>query len=585
MIRTLLFLRILQPWYGIIKLLQSESKSHITPSFKKFISFGWTIRLSVQMVRLESLLAGARHTSNEVISGIGKAAGEVGSRLSVNPQRKKKGEIDGNELEIHRLKVENEWLRKRVHDLEAEFQLKQQVKTSSSLPLKHSHNMAIDTDLSLTKFAFLRASNISIGKKLGCGAFGAVYRGTIHNCITCALKFMSQSIAAELKNEVSIMDQIDHPNIVSLYGVVLDDGQPVPEQWPQGLRPPCLVMEYMGYSYDKKHTTSTFIDYLLATKELRDQQEHWIRICGMLQGAARGMAYLHSHGVMHRDLKGVNLLLDSRGNLKIADLGLATLYANKKLETIAITGSWLDGPLKPPPTDAKAMGLTTGAGTYTHMAPEVMLSANYDTSADVFSFGIIISEAVAASEAEAIVDLTRTPKFGIDTTKLAEMAGSGKIANQLVALAGQCCELDPKERPDANQIVGRLQLILLEYQSSRLNKVAVKESSYKTGLSVAMESEASNKVFSMADKNGDGYLCFEEMKWLTKVSDDSDLSQEEYETICDAVSAESANGLTAQHVLKLYRELRAGDAVEDCQILSSSLSNEKTLVDHQYLKT
>jgi serine/threonine protein kinase len=204
------------------------------------------------------------------------------------------------------------------------------------------------------------------------------------------------------------------------------------------------------------------------------------------------------------------------------------------------------------------------------MAPEVMMSGNYDTSADVFSFGIIISEAVAASEAEAIVDDTRiSPTFGLDTTKLAKMAGSGKIVNQLVTLAGQCCELDPKERPTANQIVGRLQLILLEYQSSRLHKVAVNESSFKAGLRVAMESEASNKVFSMADKNGDGYLCFEEMKWLAKVSDDSDLSQQEYETICEVVSAESGNGLTAQHVLKLYRELRAGDAVEDCQILST----------------
>ena len=530
------------------------------------------------MVRLESLLAGAHHASNEVISGIGKAAGEinkmssclsVGSCLSVNPQRKKRGNIDENDLEIQRLKTENEWLRIRVQGLEKEFQLKKQVKKSASLPLerKQSHMASIDTDMSSTKFSFLRASNISIGKKLGFGAFGAVYRGQWRG-ITCALKFMSSSIAAELKNEVSIMDQIDHPNIVSLYGVVLDDGQPVPEQWPKGLRPPCLVMEYMGYYYDKTRTTNTFIDYLLATKDLRDQQEHWIQICGMLQGAARGLAYLHSHGVMHRDLKGLNLLLDSRGNLKIADLGLATLYANKKLESIALTGSWLDGPLKPP-TDAKGMGLTTGAGTYTHMAPEVMMSGNYDTSADVFSFGIIISEAVAASEAEAIVDDTRTTTFGLDTTKLAKMAGSVKIANQLVSLAGQCCELDPKKRPTANHLVGRLQLILLEYQSNRLNKVAVKESSYKAGLRRAMESEASNKVFSMADRNGDGYLCFEEMKWLTKVSDDSDLSKEEYETICEAVGAEKAKGLTAQHVLKLYRDLRAGDAVEDCQVLSS----------------
>jgi serine/threonine protein kinase len=521
------------------------------------------------MVRIQNLLAEAHRASNVAISEIGKAVGGLGSScLAVRDGHsyRKRQNMDNNELEIHQLKSDNERLLKRVQGLEAELQL-QQLKTCSPLPQPIQH-IAIDTpDLSLTKFAFLRTSNLSIFKKLGEGAFGAVYRGQWRG-ITCAVKFMPQSIAAELKNEVSIMDQIDHPNIVSLYGVVLDDGQPVPEQWPPGLRPPCLVMEYMGYSYDKNRTTSTFIDYLLATKELRDQQEHWIQICGMLQGAARGMAYLHSHGVMHRDLKGMNLLLDSRGNLKIADLGLATLYASKKLETIANTGSRENGPLKPPTAAKEAMGLTTGAGTYTHMAPEVMTSGNYDTSADVFSFGIIISEAIAASEAEAIVDDTRTPTFGLDTTKLTKMAGSGKIAGQLVSLAVQCCELDPKKRPTANQIVGRLQLILLEYQASRLNKVAVKESSFKAGLRVAMESEASNKVFSMADKNGDGYLCFEETKWLAKVSDDSDLSQQEYETICEAVGAESAKGLTAQHVLKLYRELRAGDAVEDHQTLS-----------------
>ena len=38
-------------------------------------------------------------------------------------------------------------------------------------------------------------------------------------------------------------------------------------------------------------------------------------------GVAKGLAYLHSHGIVHRDIKGINLLLDSRGNLKIADFG------------------------------------------------------------------------------------------------------------------------------------------------------------------------------------------------------------------------------------------------------------------------
>lgn len=501
------------------------------------------------MVRLENLLmTGAHRASNVALKGIKK----LGSPRAT----KKQQQLSSDDIE--QMQSENKWLRQRVKDLEAELQL-QQVKLAS---------LPVVQDLSsLAKVSVLRACNITIGKKLGEGAFGAVYRGQWRG-VTCALKFLSAEMATALKDEVSIMDQIDHPNIVRLYGIVVDDGSPVPASWPEGLRPPCVLMELMRYSYDKTHTSSTFIDFLQKTTLLRDQQEHWIQICGMLQGAARGMAYLHSHGVLHRDLKGVNLLLDSRGNLKIADLGLATLYANDRLETISISGSWKSGPLKATTSATNgSRGLTTAAGTYTHMAPEVMASGNYDTSADVFSFGIVISEAVASREAEAIVDETRTSKFGLDTAKLTKLYASGnKIATQLVSLAGQCCELDPTLRPTATQVVGRLQLILLEYGAQRLHKVAVMEAAE---LRVAVENEASDKIFHMADKDGDGYLCLEELNWLAKVSDTSgeNLTREQYETVCEAVEAESGRGLAAEHVLKLYRDLRAGDAVEDWQTL------------------
>jgi serine/threonine protein kinase len=513
------------------------------------------------MVRLEHVLswAGAQHASNVVIHGLGKAAGATIKTVSGGDgsQRKKQQNQDNDNDDLERIKAENTWLRQQVEDLEAELK---KLKTAS-LPV----------DLfSLSQYSVIRASNITIGKKLGEGAFGAVYKGQWRG-ITCALKFMPQQVATQIKNEVSIMDLIDHPNIVRLYGVLVDDGLPVPSSWPPGIRPPCVLMEYMGFSYDKKHTTSTFIDFLEKTSQLRGQQEHWIQICGMLQGAARGMAYLHAHGVLHRDVKGRNLLLDSRGNLKIADLGLATLYANA-----GTTGSFKFGPLKP---TKGAIGLTIAAGTYTHMAPEVMESGNYDSSADIFSFGIVISEAVASLEAEVIVDDTRTPEFGLNTTNLTQMYASGNIiATQLVSLAGQCCQLDPKKRPTANQIVGRLQLILLEYQSSRLQKVAVIESAFQADLRVSLENEASDKVFHMADKDGDGFLCLEEMDWLcAKVNDDkAGISRAEYETICQVVGAESASGLTAQDVLKLYRELRAGDALEDWRKLSLLQHDNRT---------
>ncbi|KAM8921361.1 protein kinase C delta type-like [Pelodytes ibericus] len=78
------------------------------------------------------------------------------------------------------------------------------------------------------------------------------------------------------------------------------------------------------------------------------------------------MQFLHRRGIIHRDLKPDNILLDRAGHIKVADFGLAVE---------GIRGS------------AKTVGV---AGTYTHMAPEVILSEEYGTSADWWSFGIIL---------------------------------------------------------------------------------------------------------------------------------------------------------------------------------------------------
>ena len=81
-----------------------------------------------------------------------------------------------------------------------------------------------------------------------------------------------------------------------------------------------------------------------------------------------------------------------------------------------------------------------------------------------------ISEAVCGAEAEDIVDLTRTPDFGLDGAKLKRLANpnNSRVLNQLVDLAVQCCSLDPSQRPTADKMVNQLQRILLEYQATQL---------------------------------------------------------------------------------------------------------------------
>lgn len=87
----------------------------------------------------------------------------------------------------------------------------------------------------------------------------------------------------------------------------------------------------------------------------------------------RGLNHCHKRGVLHRDIKGSNLLLDREGNLKIADFGLATFFhPNRKQQ------------------------LTTRVVTLWYRPPELLLGAtDYGTAIDLWSVGCILGELFA----------------------------------------------------------------------------------------------------------------------------------------------------------------------------------------------
>lgn len=275
---------------------------------------------------------------------------------------------------IH-LRVENHWLKRRIAQLEQRVAQQQE-------ELEIQRKLAAGGVLSR-----LRASNVTVGKRLGEGAFGAVYKGQWRG-VSCALKFVQASVAASMRQEFSLMDQFDHSNIVQLYGIVESDkdeetnARKTPSSWPTGLKPPCLVMEYMGYELHRQSTVvivTTLIDFIQVTLDQRQDPEYWIKVCGMFAGAAKGLAYLHSHGVMHRDIKALNLLLDRKGTLKLADFGLATVYVQEAklqaLQTSLYHSKNKLGPLqnRAPNLQSSLLkgGLTTAAGTYTHSKYQV----------------------------------------------------------------------------------------------------------------------------------------------------------------------------------------------------------------------
>jgi len=238
-----------------------------------------------------------------------------------------------------------------------------------------------------------------------------------------ALKFCAPTAIKDMLREADTLERLEHPHIMRVYAVCVGEA---PEAWAAaGVAPPCIVTEFLSHG--------TLLDFLQSTAQARHESAHWAGLLTMLTGAASGLSYLHGHGVIHRDLKAENLLLDANGQLKIADFGLST-------------------------TRELCLGETQG--TWTHMAPEVM-KGQCDLSADVFSFGVVLTEVLAGKEGQEIVDETRTDAFGLKREGVTAMLGSELIAvsegiTGLLDLACACCDLTPASRPMAKELHSRL---------------------------------------------------------------------------------------------------------------------------------
>ncbi|CAL5335825.1 unnamed protein product [Camellia sinensis] len=175
------------------------------------------------------------------------------------------------------------------------------------LPLFHFSTITKATD------------NFAINNKLGEGGFGPVYKGRLEGGQEIAVKLLSKNSKQgvdEFKNEVICIAKLQHRNLVKLLGYCIQGEERL------------LIYEYMP----NKNLDSFIFDQ--SQKMLLD----WPTRFHIINGISRGLLYLHQDSrvrIIHRDLKGSNILLDHEMNPKISDFGLARIFGGN--ETVANT--------------------------------------------------------------------------------------------------------------------------------------------------------------------------------------------------------------------------------------------------------
>ncbi|KAL8233350.1 hypothetical protein R6Q59_019450 [Mikania micrantha] len=290
------------------------------------------------------------------------------------------------------------------------------------------------------KFSDLKkaTSSFSPDLVLGEGRFGKVFLGWVEENtlapskqgvgMAVAVKMHTQG-AAEWLTEVNFLGRLDHPNIIRLLGYCRDEHEYL------------LVYEYMQH---KSFDLFLFSDMA--------EPLSWVTRLLIMIGVARGLTYLHSKNIIHRDINPCNILLDEDFNAKIKDFELA----------------------KNAPKNREAHVSTRVIGTYGYAAPEYIATGHLTTKCDIYSLGMVMLESITGRKA---MDAQR-PKGQQNLVEWATCVGSnvkeimdprleGKYprhaASEYVAIALRCVANDPKHRPSGEEVWGSLEVIDILY--------------------------------------------------------------------------------------------------------------------------
>ena len=213
--------------------------------------------------------------------------------------------------------------------------------------------------------------------------------------------------------EAKAASSLNHPNIITVYDIVSDEGVDF------------IVMEYVA---------GQTLAEILASRRLAldDALKYAVQIASALAAA-------HGAGVVHRDLKPGNIMVDGQGVVKVVDFGLAKLAARK------VFGELSDAQATQTNT---ALGTEEGTilGTVAYMSPEQAEGKPVDGRSDIFSFGALLYEMVTRRRAfQADSSLAILTAILREDPKPASSVARG-IPPELDRIVERCLRKDPERR-------------------------------------------------------------------------------------------------------------------------------------------
>ncbi|KAF2078532.1 hypothetical protein CYY_000157 [Polysphondylium violaceum] len=252
------------------------------------------------------------------------------------------------------------------------------------------------------------------GQIIGRGGFGAVYLGLNQDTgelfavkqleiieATNDTKF--KNMVSSFSKEIEVMKSLNHENIV----------------------------RYLGTFVDSTHL-NVFLEYIPGgsisslLSKFGSFPENVIKV--YTKQILNGLAYLHQNQIIHRDIKGANILIDTKGSVKLSDFGCSKTFSGivSQFKSLQGTPYW--------------------------MAPEVIKQTGHGRSSDIWSLGCVLVEM-----ATALPPWSHITELAAVIYHIANTNSTPKVPDHLSSEAHDflslCFKRDPKERPDATQLL------------------------------------------------------------------------------------------------------------------------------------